>query len=85
MEFTSLEIEIKPAGKIVGSGMDLVGEFSLNGCFHPEKMVCRFMKSYHGQHNVYYQGDYNPATKAINGFYGFEAGGNDGAFQLSHK
>jgi hypothetical protein len=84
MEFTSITIELQPQGKVAGAGSDDVGAFSFEGCFHPELKLCRFTKSYHGQHEVYYQGIYDEASKTINGHYGFNPGDNNDTFQLSH-
>ena len=58
MHFNSLHIS--PHGKIVGSGSDRVGRFTIKGNVYKRKQV-DFVKRYVGKHSVHYKG------KLVNG------------------
>lgn len=82
MTFQSINVEEQPNGQIYASGSDEVGEFTFQGHFNTADSGCKIVKSYTGQHSIYYEGILNKGTGEINGHWGFTAGSNDGDFRM---
>lgn len=64
-----------------------MGEFQFDGSFNNEVTQVRFIKKYvkGANHSIYYQGVVGMNPPEIKGFWGFNAGGQDGKFQLTHQ
>ena len=43
-------------GTMTGSGRDVVGPFTIQGRYEVVEGKCRWVKHYHGKHDVYYSG-----------------------------
>lgn len=82
MNFGSINIAEEPNGQIYASGTDEVGEFTFQGNFNVADSGCKIVKSYLGQHSIYYEGILNKGLGEINGHWGFEPGSNDGKFRM---
>lgn len=50
-----LYLEFK-SGKVSGSGVDDIGQFTIQGIYSVEKCECEWIKKYLGKHDVFYKG-----------------------------
>lgn len=84
MNFSNLSINIATpqAGAIVGSGVDIVGNFTLEGSYDCSNSMIKFKKQMEDAHALYYEGILNPAQTEITGYWGFEPGEHEEPFKL---
>ena len=63
-------------GRMQGAGADAVGPFVIRGTYDPESKDVRWVKTYSGQHSVYYKG--YREVKGIWGMWEIPPGATDG-------
>ncbi len=82
MTFNNIQVAEQPGGQIYASGTDEVGPFTFQGHFSQNDTSVAITKQYTGKHTIFYQGALDRQTGEINGYWGFNVGGQDGKFRM---